>query len=282
MVVYLDLVFLLNALADGLALTLTARVAGIDVRRKRLLIAAMAGGIYGVLCALPGISAAGSLFPQMAVSAGLVRLAYGSSRDFLRRFLLFFLISCAMSGLFTAMPELLGQLRWGVFFLVGGLCYGLLSVIFRGGAKHAVAGELCRGTIHRQGRAISFTALLDTGHTLTDSGGRQVLILELSATRELWSEAEWRILRDLPMGGAADCMARLGEIAPAAFRLLPYRAVGVSVGMLLCFRSDQLVLGGCDRGAVTVALGPTPVSDGGGYSALWGGDIIKREEQHAA
>ena len=35
-------------------------------------------------------------------------------------------------------------------------------------------------------------------------------------------------------------------------------------------------------GPVTVALSPTPVSDGGGYAALWGGDAGKEVQCNAA
>ena len=54
------------------------------------------------------------------------------------------------------------------------------------------------------------------------------------------------------------------------FRLLPYRAVGVDRGLLLAVRVDRAVVDGEDRGAMVVALSPTPVSDGGGYGALLG------------
>lgn len=54
------------------------------------------------------------------------------------------------------------------------------------------------------------------------------------------------------------------------WRLLPYRAVGVSHALLLAVRVDGARIGGEDYGPLLVALSPTPVSDGGGYSALIG------------
>ena len=44
MVVYLDLAFFLNSAADALALYVTARLAGLPVRRLRILAAAVLGG----------------------------------------------------------------------------------------------------------------------------------------------------------------------------------------------------------------------------------------------
>ena len=46
--------------------------------------------------------------------------------------------------------------------------------------------------------------------------------------------------------------------------------------------ADRAELEGRSLGAVTVALSPTPVSDGGGYAALWGGEEGKEAESYAA
>ena len=60
-----------------------------------------------------------------------------------------------------------------------------------------------------------------------------------------------------------------------AFRLLPYRAVGVAQGMLLAVRCDWMELDGVRYPGQVAALSATEVSDGGGYAALWGGEKRK-------
>ena len=192
MAVYVDLVFLFNCLADAAALYITARLSGLPVRRRRILAAALAGGTYGALCALPGLAPAASFLPQMAAAAGLVWLCFGRRRDFLRQLLLFFLLSCTMGGALVAVCRLAGErgllsrLDWRVFFLAGGTCFAVLSVVFRGDARHAVAGQLCRWEIGRRGRQARFTALLDTGHTLSDPcTGRPVLTAHWEALEPL-------------------------------------------------------------------------------------------------
>ena len=293
MVVYLDLAFLLNCLTDALALYVTARLSGLPVRRLRLLAASALGGTYGVVCMLPPLRPAAAFFPQLAVAAGLVWLAFGRRGAFLRQFLLFFMLSCTMGGALLALTrlleengglELLKNLNWKVFFLAGGMCYLLLSVVFRGGARHAVAGQLCRGWVELSGSRAEFTALYDTGHTLTDGAtGEPVLIAECSALERLWTAEEESVLRQLESRGALWCMERLADVSPGRFRLLPYRAVGVSAGFLLCFQADRAALEGERLGRLTVALSPTPVSDGGGYAALWGGAVKRKgEKRHAA
>lgn len=282
--VYLDIAFFLNCLADGLALYITARMSGLPIRRRRLLLAAALGGGYGALCALPAMYFAAAVLPQMVIAAALVWLAFGRQGAFLRQYLLFFMLSCTMGGALLAFGrllqsgeglELLRSLDWRVFFLAGGTCFLLLSVVFRGGARHAVAGQLCRGTVELEGRRAALTVLLDTGHTLTD-GGAPVLTAYCAALEPLWTGETRRILARLEADGPAACLEALED---PRFRLLPYRAVGVGDGLLLCFRADRVVLNGKDLGRLTVALSPTAVSDGGGYAALWGGGM---EVSHAA
>ena len=161
MVVYLDIAFFLNCLADGLALYVTARMSGLPVRRRRMLLAAAMGGVYGAMCALPALCFAAAVLPQMAIAALLVWVAFGRQGAFLRQFLLFFMLSCTMGGAIVAFGrllrsgeglELLRSLDWRVFLLAGGTCFLLLSVVFRGGARHAAAGQLCRGSVELGGR----------------------------------------------------------------------------------------------------------------------------------
>lgn len=287
MVVYLDLAFLLNCTADAAALYVTARLAGLPVRRKRVLLAGALGGVYGALCAFPPLRVLGNFFPQIAVAFGLVLLTFGRRGPVLRELLLFILLSCTLGGAMLAFIRLIQEngglealklLDWRAFFVVSGMCYLVLSVVFRGGARHAVAGELCPFTVELDGKEAAFTALLDTGHTLTDPAtGEPVLIAQAAALDPLWSPWQRAVLARLEEKGAIWCLERLGE--PGRWRLLSYRAVGVSAGLLLCFRADRAAGDGEDMPRLTVAISPTPVSDGGGYTALWGGG---READHYA
>lgn len=290
MVVYLDLAFFLNSAADALALYVTARLAGHPVRRLRILAAAFLGGAYGAACLLPPLAPAAGFLPQAAVAAGLTLLAFGRRGPFLRRFLLFYLLCCTLGGAMTALSQLLtpyggfgalGQLNWTVFFLVSVSCYILLSLVFRGGARHALAGELRRCDLRRGSRWVELTALLDTGHTLTDPAtGRPVLVADRTALEPLWTAEERAALEDLEDKGAPWCLERLSESSPGNFRLLAYQAVGIRGGLLLCFRADSGIVGGEELGPVTVALSPTALAGEGGYSALWGGG--KGKECHGA
>jgi len=121
------------------------------------------------------------------------------------------------------------------------------------------------------GRELELTALLDTGNTLTDPAtGQSVPVAEGEALLPLFPP-ENRPARG-ELRDPIPALERLNRGSWAGrFRLLPYRAVGVERGFLLAVKMDRIAVGENERGAVVVALSPTPVSDGGGYKVLMGG-----------
>ena len=108
-------------------------------------------------------------------------------------------------------------------------------------------------------------ALIDTGNTLSELGNNKpVLIAEGEACRCL-------LPCDLPLERPVEAMEILNGRGLKGFTLLPYRAVGVQVGLLLALRAEQIKIGKTIWKNMLVALSPTSVNDGGGYQALIGG-----------
>ena len=93
MVVYLDLVFFLNSIADALALYVTSRLSGISLRPNRVILASVLGGIYGVICSVPLFCFMRDFVPQVLVAAFLVWVVFGLRTIYLRLCLLFFVLS---------------------------------------------------------------------------------------------------------------------------------------------------------------------------------------------
>ena len=63
------------------------------------------------------------------------------------------------------------------------------------------------------------------------------------------------------------------------FSLLPFCSIGAPEGLLLAVCSDSVQIGGTTYPRTLVALSPGPVSDGGGYQALWGGTERGKHEK---
>lgn len=271
--VYIDEVFLLNAVLDYLLLLCSARLAGEELRRGRMAAAALLGGGYAAAVFLPGWGFLSHPLCALAAAAGMTLVAFGGSRRLLRVSLVFLGVSAAFGGGVLALQLLSGRrvvpdLRSLLLSAAG--CYAFLTLIFHRGFRHS-GGELASAELRLNERSCRLTALVDTGNTLTDPHtGRPVMVCEGEKAAGLFPEGEGLTAGELldPVGALERRQSNGSR--NNRWRLLPYRAVGVDHGLLLAVRTDGVRVGKEDYGPILVALSPTPVSDGGGYSALIG------------
>ena len=279
--VYLDELFLLNFVVDYLLLLAAGRLSGEVLRRPRLALGAALGAAYAAGAVLP---AGGFLLhPLCKLGAGvlMVTAGYGGSRRLLRTGLTFFAVSAAfgggvlliqtfgsrslaLDGLLSAAPDL------RLILLSAAVCYALITLVLGRVSRHSAPGELVPAVLTLAGRRLALTALVDTGNTLSDPAtGRPVMVAEGEKTAPLFPPGRAPTAEELR--DPAALMERLAaEGWRSRCRLLPYRAVGVEHGLLLALRLDGAKVGGREWEGLLLALSPTPVTDGGGYSALIG------------
>lgn len=280
-VIYVDTLFLLNALVDYLLLLCAARLAGEPLKRLRFALGAVLGGGYAVAIFLPGLGFLERPACRLAAAVLMVLAAFWGSRRLGRQVLIFFALSCAFAGGVLAISMLGGRglsLNRGVIYsgmdlkivlLSAAGCYAALSLLLQNAVRHtSFTGELKAVRLELGERTVELTALTDTGNTLTDPvTGQGVMVAEGERLLPLFAAPQRPSVQELrDPAGALERLTGAG----GHFRLLPYRAVGVDRGLLLAVRVDRAVVDGEDRGAMVVALSPTPVSDGGGYGALLG------------
>ena len=117
--VYVDSVFVLNALMDYLLVLSVGRLAGIPLRRRRYLLAGLLGGAYAVAVFLPGLGFLAATPVKLAAGVLLALAAYGGEEKLLRLTLLLFAVSCALAGCVLA----LGLLAGGGVPVVSGVFY---------------------------------------------------------------------------------------------------------------------------------------------------------------
>ena len=279
--VYLDELFLLNLVVDYLLLLAAGRLAGEVLRRPRLALGAALGAAYAAGAVLP--FGGFLLHPLCKLGAGvlMVVLAYGHSRRLLRTGLTFFAVSAAfgggvflrqtfgsrslaLDGMLSAAPDL------RLILLSATVCYILITLALGRVSRHSASGELVKAELTLAGRRVELTALVDTGNTLADPAtGQPVMVAEGEKAAPLFPPGRAPTaeeLRDPPA-----LLERLwAEGWRGRCRLLPYRAVGIEHGLLLAVRLDGAKVGGQEWRGLLLALSPTPVTDGGGYSALIG------------
>jgi len=283
-VVYIDSVFVLNALADYLLVYAAAQLAGARLQRLRFLLAALLGGAYAVAVFLPGLGWLSTPLVKAAAGVLMALVAYGGEPRFLRLTLLLFLVSCGFAGCVLALGLAAGQgipMENGVFYtnvdakillISAAAAYIVLTVVFRASARSSGAGGfLIPVTVAFYGHRTALTALCDTGNTLRDPAtGRSVLVASAEKLQTLWPPELGPLLSPSALRAPSEIMERLASSGWAAerFRLLPYSAVGVESGLLLAVRLDWASVNGKKRERLLLALSPTPVGDG--CDALWG------------
>ena len=134
-------------------------------------------------------------------------------------------------------------------------------------------------TISIGGQSRAVRVQHDTGNTLRSPvTGQPVLVLEQTSLGGLLPpEVERIVTRRAP---PEERMAQLHATdLGRRFSLLPFCSIGAPEGLLLAVCSDSVQIGGTTYPRTLVALSPGPVSDGGGYQALWGGTEGRKHEK---
>lgn len=274
-VVYLDLLIVLNFIANYMLLIITARMSGCVIRKWLFIASAGVGAIYAAMPFL-GPEWMNTSLCKVAVGILMSLIAFGRNKYLLRTTLIFFCVSAALGGMIWAAEMLCGQeltllngalysrIDIRLLFLLLVLSYGIITTV-SGKIFYHRTQEIVTVKITVGGKGVTLKALVDTGNTLTDpTTNRRVLV------------AEGRLCRDLipmrvPLERPVEALEMLNCIGERGFRLVPYRAIGVEHGLLLAVPAEcKIGNEGKSRGML-VAFSPTPVSDGGGYQALIGG-----------
>ena len=274
--VYIDAVALLNFLVNFLLLYATGKLGASAVRKRRLALGALLGAVYAVLVYLPGLSFL-RLFPfKLLCAAGMLVLSFGFRRSTFRLGAVFTGVTLVLCGAVYGVELLQGQglnMRGNALFFPVSFFSLLLTAAAVALACRLLLPKLTHGTnsivpvkLRLKGRCVRLSALKDSGNTLQDpvSGGKVLTVYWKAACGLLPPELK---LTEDDFAAPAALPLRLRAYSP---RLIPYRAVGVSSGLLLALPCEITLENECYTGLV--AFSPTPVSDGGAYDALTGGN----------
>lgn len=255
MVVYLDLVILLNFAVDYLLLLGTNRLSGFPPGFCRCALAAALGGIYSGLCMLPGISFLGNPLWRMVSLLAMGWAAFGCNWAAGKRICVFLILAMALGGIALS----IGRGHISGLLMCAGLQLLLCHLAFpEGMGKRFQTIRLTLGE-----KSVTAFALVDTGNTLTDPAtGEPVVVLSPKLAEALtgFTRAQLR-----------DPAATMAEHAVPGLRLVPFRSVGAQ-GLLLCLRIRDGEVDGRKQ-SLLVAFAPEGFGNGETYQALTGGAL---------
>ncbi len=284
--VYIDSLFALNAIINYLLLVVSARLCDLPVKRWRMLLGAVLGGVYAVVVFLPPFHFLMSLLCKGIVALLMSLIAAGGVawRRFVKYTLVFLGVSFATGGAVMALGAVTGQMgvrngaamtsiHMPTLILGFGVCYLILTLVFRRSARHGgLSHDVAAVEVVSEGRTVRFSALLDSGNTLTDPlTGAPVMIVEPEKLCSLWPPACRSLIDRRALRDPTALLSQLHEIGMGArFRLVPYRAVGTAAGFLLTYRPDYVAVADKVQKRLLTALSPEPLSDGAAFSAIVG------------
>ena len=151
MVVYLDVLFAVNALMDGATLLAAARLGGVQVRKMRLIFSAVLGGGYAVLGAVWPVLTLAPL--RLLAGLGLCMVAFGRERHLARLCALYGVVAASFAGLAAALSAASGRrllLSCGYYFAVPIQVLVLAAAVGYAASGILLCGDAKHGALHRE------------------------------------------------------------------------------------------------------------------------------------
>ena len=245
----------LNFLVDFLLLLGTNRLAGCPSNKKRLAVSALLGAVYSGVCLLPDFRFLGNILWRLVVLAAMGSIAFGWNRNTIKCCSVFLFLSLALGGLAVS----LGRADLRTLLLALGIIWLLSRMSFELGPE---GREYIPLEIQYENRTVKLMALRDTGNTLQDPiTGQQVLVISAAAATRLTGLTGQQLKEPLETVAA--------RVKPG-LRLIPFRTVGQSGGMMLAMQFEHVVVDGKKRKAM-VAFAPENFGGTASYQALTGG-----------
>ncbi len=281
MVVYVDVLILLNFYVDYFLILGTEKLCRCSVKISRRLIGAVVSSLFSLVIFLPEMNPMVSVTVKLLCSSVTVAVVFGikSFRCYFSKIFVFFAISYSFAGGMLALSNifsvqgvavqnsavycnispLLLLSATTVFYLI----IRLYQFVTR---RNLTSGQKVSLSITYSDTTVSTKALLDTGNNLTDAiNGAPIIVISKNTAEGLLGKNN------------VESMIRfdLSSNKPSGFRLIPYNVVG-SKGVLPAFKPDKVLVDGkLYQQNVYIAISPTSLSDD--TQAIVGPDLIYGE-----
>jgi stage II sporulation protein GA (sporulation sigma-E factor processing peptidase) len=255
-VIYIDSFFVINLAVNYLLISATAKLSALRTRHLKFFLAALVGAAYAAVTVLPFTPAFVSALPvRLAFGVLLALIAFGRERNLGRLVIIFF----ALSACFAGASLLVGRVSFKTVLLTAATAYAVITCVFKFAAarKPAPTSPTTMLRITLGGNQATVIVLNDTGNSLRDPQTGTILpVLNYSAVRSLFKGNTRQILESA-LTSPEKFSALPGDLK---WRLIPYNAVGVSNGLLLAVKAEEIT------GAAShwFAISPNEINSYGG------------------
>jgi stage II sporulation protein GA (sporulation sigma-E factor processing peptidase) len=300
MIVYVDLLFLINFVIDFALFYLTARVRRLGVRVRKLMLASLLGAGYVLLYIFPQLSFTYTLGVKAAVSVLLVAVAFGfKPLGFLfKNVMAFYFVSFGLGGGLFALQYLLndryqklsGILDIGNPFLAGTsllfigfpILFWFSRQMYRAiGDKNRMSVFLVQVEISIEERKATLVGLIDTGNHLYEPMTRRPVMIAEALLLPLPDSFKQRITQGLDV----EAIGRVVDELPGQWRqrvaIVPYRSANKGMDLMVTVRPDlvEIIHNGksVEVQHVLIGLDPGRLSHDNTYQVIVHPDLIQEK-----
>ena len=212
MTVYGDLLFLINFSMDFLCFYLSCILIREKIKALRFCIASAVGGAYSVAALFIELEGVWAFILDIAVLVIMCAIAYLTTGmgmvAFIKRILLYFIVSALLGGFMTATFSMLNRIEMfgkeiGISEGIDVWLFALLAIIstvltlkggtiFRASSRKNATVEIVEGA-----KRIKLSALIDSGNLAYEPiSGRSVIFARLEVCRELFCARDYLALKN--------------------------------------------------------------------------------------
>lgn len=271
-VIYLDELIALNLISDYVVIKLTAKICGLDYKRRNIILALLFGIVYGVGSVYIGLLSAFLL--KLTAGAAVYVIAFGLENTSIKNLAIFFIMASFFAGTLSAVYEHTGQ-STVVFAVVFGVLYYGIAVAFD---KLLVSPDMKNGLYKTAeidcaaGRKIDIRVMIDTGNMLRDPfSGNNVMVVDKATLSKVFTERETALINKAEKYGALEALDGY-EPDAESLKFIPvfYSVVGKENDVMLAFKPKSVRLGNKTRRDIVVALSPDKITADIGCAGIVG------------
>lgn len=280
--VYVDILFILNAVVDFFIITVTVKLTRSQSNLLREILSALSAAVFSLYIFLPKSNAFIEILMRIipSVTAILVACGYKNFKSFIRRTAVFYAVSYFYAGVMLGLWLLLKPKNFvinnGVVYfnfsplvllLSAVFCYALITLVSKLAKRHAPHAKRVQITVETENATAIGTALVDTGNSVSDIfSGLPVIIVGKKFARKIFGAA---VCCEVSALGSASQDA----VSPA--RLIPYNTIGGD-GLLPAYKCSKVCLNfnGTEQCLNNALIAVTNIDLGEDYDAVINPEIL--------
>ncbi|MCZ8511240.1 sigma-E processing peptidase SpoIIGA [Paenibacillus filicis] len=265
MIVYIDIIFLVNLLIDGMLLWMTARTRKLEFKWWRVGASSAIGAMYVVLLFFPPLSFLYTFGVKFLLSLLMLLTAFGfgGMPHFMRNVGAFYVVNFVAAGLilganyfWESSGDMLGEvmhgleagfeLKIGLFLLVFSFPFAFWlyrQVTESARRKEQLKSFMAKVDVYIDEFASTCTGLIDTGNQLYDPLTKTpVMVMEAAQWGERIPDTWMQKIRDSEVDQLVSAIGTEPFVWQDRLRLVPYRGVNRGMQFMLAIKPDRVII----------------------------------------